>query len=58
MTDDEIKKYVIETIMSGDRDRIIRVLHRYFKYLKKRKDKEIENIFGGKFESVDNPVEK
>ena len=42
MTDKEIKDFVITTIRGGEKERIIKVVARYFRYLKERdlKDKK------------------
>jgi hypothetical protein len=53
----KIKEYVVKTIRSGDKDRIQKVLRRYFEWLREEKnsaaekteiDDEAKRIFGVK----------
>ena len=45
MNKQEIKDYVIKTLQQGNKERIQKVLKRYFEYLKTPSEEPLEDIF-------------
>lgn len=57
MTDQEIKKYVINTIRTGDKKRIQAVLARYQEYIKERNTEFYRKLREQKKTAYDNALE-